>query len=116
MKKLTKGERYIWIGFILLIIFSVFGFVLHEYSYEKGRNDFRELLNKCEELKPTEDYGYYEFDSSGTTFSFNCYKTQRGTLVFGENVSRIRWLDLFSEWVEENKEELYNNGGGLESN
>ena len=104
----------ILISLIVLVTLFVVGVVLYGYGYENGRDYFRELLKECEKLEPTENYVYWEFDSSRTTFSFNCYKTQRGELVFGEWANKLRWLDEFSKRVEENREELWNNGEGKE--
>ena len=100
---------------IVLVIMLVLGVNLFigVSIYEMEENKINRLTLKCEKLPNEEFIRYIGFDNSGTTFSFNCYKDRHGDLYFGEDADKIRGLVLFGEWVEENREEIWNNGEGL---
>ncbi len=91
-------------GVILLVGVSI---------YEMEENKIKRLTSKCEKLPDEEFFRYIEFDNLGITFSFNCYKDQHGNLHFGEDANKIRELDLFDEWVDKYREEIWNNGEGM---
>ena len=113
---LTKEEKVsIGIAFILFL-FLMGGIYIYEKGKDDGRNQINNLLKDCEELNKSEFLQLIEFDSTGTTFSFLCYKSQYGRLYFNSKAREVERLDWFSEWVKTNQEYLFNNGGGLTYN